>query len=118
MESKRSALIDLSSRRFGNTKIADMLGISHQAVYAIKKRYAASGSVKRQAEQANVDAVQKEIEENPVRCMRPMAKAMSTSRESMERIVKEDLGMQSRARRKKHLINNSTKRGEIEEAPQ
>ena len=123
MEAKRTIVLELLSRQKSPTSIARDLGISRQAVYNIKKRFDNRGTVKRKPgsgrkrsvrTKAMVKAVKGRILRNPVRTIRGIARDMNVHETAVRRAVKFDLGAKSRARRKKHLINNNTKAKRLE----
>lgn len=61
-----------------------------------------------------IKKIKNRIKSNPVRTIRGIAKSMELAPTTVHRVVHEDLGMKSRARRKKHLINNNTKAKRLE----
>eukprot|EP00095_Tigriopus_kingsejongensis_P010191 maker-scaffold105_size367834-snap-gene-2.30 protein:Tk10191 transcript:maker-scaffold105_size367834-snap-gene-2.30-mRNA-1 annotation:"transposase" len=88
------------------------------AVFDIRRRFREHGTTTRKSGQgrkrsvrtkAIIAAVQSRIKRNPVRTIRGIANSMGIAKTTIERVVKEDIGAKSRARRKKHLINQNTK---------
>ncbi len=115
---KCQIVVDMVSCRMTVTEMSKVLGLSQKAIYGIKKQFKERGMIERKKGQGQkrsmqtkviVNADKGRIKRNLVCTIRGMAKAMSLTLSTVDRIVHEDLGMKSRARRKKHLINNTTK---------
>lgn len=98
------------------TEIAAQLGISRCAVYKIKKKLKDTGTASRKPGSGRaqsvrtkklIDKVKRRIKTNPVRSMRKMARELDVSRSSMQRLIKNDLNMKSRARVKVPLLTEA-----------
>ena len=95
------------------TQIAKQLGISRYAIYKIKNKLKSIGTDSRKPGSGRprsartkdiIRKVKQRIKRNPVRSMRKMATELHISRVSMQRLVKIDLKMKSRARLKVPLL--------------
>lgn len=105
------------------TKVATQLGISRCAVYKIKKKLESTGTMQRKPgsgrprsvrTKSMINKVKRRIQSNPVRSMRKMAKELRVGRSSMQRIVKNDLRMKSRARVKVPLLTKAQRESRLQ----
>ena len=105
-ETKQELLADKLRARRSTQAIVNILGINRMLVFRVKKMLDVSGTVKtiygggrRQAIRTFpvVRAVENKIFHNPRRFIRKLALDHNISEKSMRRLVKNDLGMKSRA---------------------
>lgn len=122
MEVKRNAVIAL---HLGEKSVMEIvralkhLNINRKFVYRTIKRWNETGSVndrpksgrpKSATSKNTVKKVKKRVDRNPRRSAREMAKEMSISTESMNRILKKDLGLKPYKRQKVHDLTAKQKK--------
>jgi len=116
MEEKCTAIIELLQSDVNPSDISRSLNCSQMMVYRTKNLFEASGGVKKRMTKEKtvrrsqmVRNVRSAITRNPVRNLSTLAKHYGTSRATILRLVKEDLGAKSRKRSVKHLITQGGK---------
>ncbi|KAI6661812.1 hypothetical protein LOD99_9819 [Oopsacas minuta] len=118
MESKRSAVIQLFEA--GNTKsqIVRLLKTNKMFISRTLSRYNDTGSIADRTRPGRPRTVRtfsvtknvsQRIRRNPSRSIRKMAKEMNTNRESMRRLVRNDLGMKAYKLRKRQFLTQLNK---------
>ena len=123
MLSRRAAIIRLFESGKTRPEIEHLLREGKMFISRTLKRYAETGGIadkQRPGRQRTVRTaamrknVIRRIKRNPARSMRKLAKQMNTSRESLRRLVHNDLGMKSYKLHKHQLLTAQTKQKRLE----
>jgi len=112
MEQRRAAILELSAHGKTPTEIARDLGCDRSTVYRVVARGTSKASHRSREKperlEDKVEAVRKAVEEKRGKVtIRGLAREFSTSRRTMDRLVKEDLGLKSYKRTPRQALKPS-----------
>lgn len=117
-EAKRRQIQYLLSAGKTTSEIRTALGVSRTAIFRVRKMVDETGDVKKRTgsgrkrskrTKAVVKAVKMKIARNPRRSMNKLAKEHDMSARTMRRLIRDDLGMKSRAVASKQFISERQK---------
>ena len=121
MERDRCAVFGLFQARYKSKEISKMLKMPRgRRMFVVRaiKRYLETGNVEDRARSGRPctvvtpkvrKTVREQIRRNPRRSMRKMASVIEISRRSVQRIVRDHLGMKSFKRKKVHFLTDKIK---------
>ena len=114
----RDQIVALKRAGVPNRKVMKQLNICRKTIYNDMKRYHETGNTVNKIIPGRnrsvrtkrlVELVKKRVQRNPRRSMRQSAKDLNISQASMNRIVKEDLGLKAYKVQRRHLISAPSK---------
>ena len=123
MESKRSAVVELFNTCKTRNQIASLLNTNRMFISRTLSRFSYTEDVldrprpgrPRTARTVSLTKrVLQRIKRNPERSIRKMAKETKTNRESMQRLVRKDLGMKPYKMHKRQLLTTLNKKKRLE----